>query len=72
MVMDFQEISSIVKPMIEKYFDHQWINETLDTESPTAERIAQWIYEYLKAQIPQLYKVSVSETESCTASYFVS
>jgi 6-pyruvoyltetrahydropterin/6-carboxytetrahydropterin synthase len=70
MVKDFQEISDIVKPMVESYFDHKWLNETLQTESPTAERIAHWIYEYLKPKIPQLYKVSVSETESSSASYF--
>ncbi len=71
MVLDFQDISNIVKPMIEKYFDHKWLNETLQTESPTAERIAQWIYEYLKPKIRELYKVTVSETESSSAAYFV-
>jgi 6-pyruvoyltetrahydropterin/6-carboxytetrahydropterin synthase len=69
MVVDFQDISSIVKPMIETYFDHKWLNETLQTESPTAESIAYWIYTYLRPKIQQLYKVSISETECSSASY---
>lgn len=70
MVLDFQEISHIVTPMIEEFFDHKYLNETLKTESPTAEFIAKWIYDYVKKRIPQLYKVSVSETEKTTAAYF--
>jgi 6-pyruvoyltetrahydropterin/6-carboxytetrahydropterin synthase len=70
MVFDFQEISSIVKPMIEAFFDHKWLNETLVTESPTAEYLVKWIFEHLKPQMPLLYKVTLSETESSSASYF--
>jgi 6-pyruvoyltetrahydropterin/6-carboxytetrahydropterin synthase len=69
MMIDYQDISAIVKPMIETYFDHKWLNETLQTESPTAETIAQWVFEHLKAKLPQLYKITICETESSSASY---
>ena len=72
MVCDFQNISSVVKPMVEEYFDHRWLNETLHTNSPTAEVMAQWIFEYLQPKIPGLYKVSVAETATASATYFVS
>ena len=70
MVADFYQISSIVKPMIEEFFDHKWLNETLCTDSPTAEVIAQWVFEYLRPMLPGLYKVTVAETASGSASYF--
>lgn len=69
MVEDFQAISDIVKPMIEEYLDHKWLNDTLKTKSPTAEFTAKWIFHFLKPRIPKLYKVYVSETESSMASY---
>jgi 6-pyruvoyltetrahydropterin/6-carboxytetrahydropterin synthase len=71
MVRDFQEISDVVKPMIDQYFDHKWLNETLSLDSPTAERIAEWIFKYVQPKIPQLYKVSVRETESSSASFWL-
>lgn len=69
MVCDFQDISSAVKPMIEEYFDHKWLNETLHTDSPTAEEIAKWIFDYLEPKLPGLYKVTVGETATARASY---
>lgn len=72
MVMDYQNISIIVKPMIEKYFDHAWLNETLSTKTPTAEFMAKWIFEYLKGKLPGLYRVTVCETATSSASYFES
>ena len=68
MVMDFHDISAQVKPMIEKYFDHAWLNETLQTSTPTAEFIAQWIFGYLKSRIPGLFRVTVCETATSSAS----
>eukprot|EP00188_Purpureofilum_apyrenoidigerum_P004351 Plantae.Rhodophyta-Purpureofilum_apyrenoidigerum.ctg4855.p1 GENE.Plantae.Rhodophyta-Purpureofilum_apyrenoidigerum.ctg4855~~Plantae.Rhodophyta-Purpureofilum_apyrenoidigerum.ctg4855.p1 ORF type:complete len:140 (-),score=7.39 Plantae.Rhodophyta-Purpureofilum_apyrenoidigerum.ctg4855:175-594(-) len=62
MAMDFGDISSIVRPMIEKYLDHQNLNETLATSSPTAEFIAIWIFSHLSKQLPQLETVTVRET----------
>lgn len=70
MVMDFQQLSAMVRPMIDQYFDHQWLNETLNTDSPTAEFIAEWIYHYLKRSLPALYSVTVWETSTASATYW--
>lgn len=69
MIIDFFTIQNIVKPMIETYLDHQWLNDTLETDSPTAEFIAQWIYKHLKPQIPQLTAITLYETQSCSVTY---
>lgn len=69
MVVDFDDISRQVKPLIQSHLDHHWLNETLDTDSPTAEFIAQWIYHYLKPKIPALYSIAIYETATSKASY---
>lgn len=69
MVMDFADISAVVKPMINDYLEHKWLNETLQTESPTAEYIAKWIYEYLIPYLPGLYAVTLQETASSRVIY---
>lgn len=69
MVMDFADLSVIVKEMIAVYLDHHWLNDTLQCESPTAEYIARWIYLYLKPKIPLLISVSLNETASSAVTY---
>jgi 6-pyruvoyltetrahydropterin/6-carboxytetrahydropterin synthase len=70
MVVDFQEISAIVRPMIDQFFDHRWLNETLKTSCPTAEYMAKWVFEFLQPSLPDLYRVTISETATSSASYF--
>lgn len=69
MVTDFGHITAIVEPMIEHYFDHKWLNDSLCTDAPTAEFIAKWIFDYLYPSINGLYSVTVCETATCSATY---
>ena len=69
MLIDFTDISKVVKPMIEEYFDHRWINETLNTDSATVEFITKWIFDYLEPKLPALYQVTLFETPTSRASY---
>ncbi len=69
MVIDFHQISDVVQPMLKEYFDHQWLNETLQIASPTAEIIAKWIFMHLEPKLPGLHRISISETASSCASY---
>ena len=70
MVMDFSSLSSLVKPMIETYFDHMWLNDTLETDSPSAEFIAKWIFDFLEPKIPGLHAITIRETDTCSATYY--
>ena len=70
MVTDFHVITAAVEPMINKNFNHQWLNESLNTDSPTSEFIAQWVYRHLKPLLPDLYSITVSETASSSATYW--
>lgn len=70
MVVDFFEIKKTVQPMIDQFFDHCWLNDTLKTSTPTAEFIAKWIFDYLEPKIPGLFRITVCETATGSASYF--
>lgn len=69
MVIDFTEIKTIVKPMLKKYLDHCHLNDTLESDSPTAEFIAKWVYDHLKPLIPQLDSITIQESPSARATY---
>jgi 6-pyruvoyltetrahydropterin/6-carboxytetrahydropterin synthase len=69
MLVDFSDVTAIVKPMIERYFDHHWLNDSLATDSPTVEFIARWIFEYLKPSVPFLVAVTLHETATAYVTY---
>lgn len=63
-VIDFGEISRIVKPLVDE-LDHRVLNEIEGLENPTSERIAIWLWQRIKPNLPGLSRVVVRET--CTA-----
>lgn len=69
MILDFCEISKAVAPLINDYLDHKWLNDTLESDSPTAEYIARWIFQKLKPRLHGLYAVKISETATSHATY---
>ncbi len=69
MVMDFYAIKAIVDRMLFTCLDHQWLNDTLETDSPTAEYIARWVYQHLKPQLPLLHAVTIHETATAQVTY---
>lgn len=65
MVMDFGEVKKYIKPLLDNYLDHYYLNETTGLENPTSEAIARWIFEKLQEmQLPGLYAIEIRET--CT------
>ncbi|GJQ15496.1 hypothetical protein GpartN1_g7287.t1 [Galdieria partita] len=69
MLTDFSGVALVCQNLKEKYLDHYCLNETLETDSPTSEFIAKWIYEQLKPQLPLLSAVIVSETHTTRVTY---
>ena len=69
MVMDFTELSSIVKGRVVSRLDHSYINEVI--EQPTAENIADWIWDQVEEDVRRpncgLYSVEVWETRTSCA-----
>ncbi|MFT4551741.1 MAG: 6-pyruvoyltetrahydropterin/6-carboxytetrahydropterin synthase [Chlamydiales bacterium] len=69
MVMDFDDLSKLVKPLLVKYFDHRYLNDTLDCDSPTAEFIAKWTYDFLEPELPALQSITIQETTTSQVTY---
>ncbi len=69
MLIDFNDISKAVHPLIKSHLDHHFLNETLQTDSPTAEFIAVWIYNQLQSKFTSLYAVCIKETSSSSVTY---
>ncbi|MGK7933804.1 MAG: 6-carboxytetrahydropterin synthase QueD [Microcystaceae cyanobacterium] len=71
MLMDYGEIKQYLKPLLDKFLDHHYLNETTGLENPTSEALARWIYDYLEEiGLPGLYAVEIQET--CTSACFYS
>jgi len=66
MLMDYADISKVVKPIVEGYLDHHYLNDTTGLENPTSENLAIWLYHLIKPQLPLLVSIEIDET--CTSS----
>jgi 6-pyruvoyltetrahydropterin/6-carboxytetrahydropterin synthase len=67
MLIDYSDISTAVKGMVEEYLDHHHLNDSVPGMSnPTSENIAKWCFDYLDKRLPMLAAVQIDET--CTAS----
>ncbi len=64
-LIDFGDISACVKPLLENFLDHNYLNNVEGLENPTSEEIAMWLWKRLKPYLPGLAELVVHET--CTA-----
>ena len=60
-VMDFADLKRTFQPLYEQ-LDHRLLNEIEGLENPTSENLAQWIWNHLSRELPELSKVVVQET----------
>jgi 6-pyruvoyltetrahydropterin/6-carboxytetrahydropterin synthase len=65
MVLDFDELASLVEKTVIEPLDHSSLNELLP--NPTAELIAQWIWERLSPRLEGLDEVTLWETATACA-----
>lgn len=69
MVIDFVDFKAIVRAVIDEHLEHRFLNETLKTDSPTAEFIAKWIFEKLKPLLPLLSSLTLYESPTSGVTY---
>jgi 6-pyruvoyltetrahydropterin/6-carboxytetrahydropterin synthase len=72
MVVDYFDLDA-VKRFVDATVDHRHLNDVVDGE-PTAERLAWWLYESLKQELPtevasRIEAIRVSETPKTWAEY---
>ncbi len=66
MVIDFMELSRIVKEKVVSVLDHSYLNDVI--ENPTCENIVKWIWDRLKGDL-NLHLLRLWETETCSVIY---
>jgi 6-pyruvoyltetrahydropterin/6-carboxytetrahydropterin synthase len=66
MIMDFWDLDKIVKPIVE-IVDHRNLNDIEGLDNPTAELIARWFLNKIRADMPEDYEIAVRlyETPQC-------
>jgi 6-pyruvoyltetrahydropterin/6-carboxytetrahydropterin synthase len=69
MVLDYGDISEIMKPLLENFLDHYHLNESLALENPTSEEVARWIFKKIKPLLPTLNTIVLEETCTSRCSY---
>lgn len=67
MVVDFYDVGQVMKPIVEKYLDHYFLNESLNIPRTTAELIACWIYGACHSAGLPVANVAVYETKDSSA-----
>ena len=60
MILDFDRVSSVVKPFVAEYLDHKHLNDTI-LRNPTAENIALHILQFLLVNLPGVDEASDPE-----------
>lgn len=63
-VMDFADVKRAFAPVFDR-LDHHYLNEIDGLDNPTSENLARWIWDELKASLPQLSRIVIHET--CTS-----
>ena len=65
MVLDFDELTSVVEAAVIDRLDHSSLNDLLP--NPTAEHIAQWVWEQLAPRLAGLDEIAIWETATACA-----
>lgn len=53
MLMDFGDLKALLQPIVDE-LDHYHLNDVVDLESPTSERVAEWVGRRLLRTMPSL------------------
>lgn len=67
MSIDFGDLKAVVRERVIDRVDHVYLNDFIET--PTAERIAVWIWRRLGDALPGLVEIELWETERCSVVY---
>lgn len=66
--VDFGEIYAVWRPLWD-VLDHTYLNDVEGLENPTSENLAKWIWDRMRAHLPQLSRVVVFETCDARCEY---
>jgi 6-pyruvoyltetrahydropterin/6-carboxytetrahydropterin synthase len=74
MLVDFVEVKSWLRALVDEQLDHKNLNDlpAFKSDNPSAENIARYLYEGLATRLPggvAVDRVTVFETDRCGATY---
>jgi 6-pyruvoyltetrahydropterin/6-carboxytetrahydropterin synthase len=64
-LVDFDEITKVVEPIIQRELDHRFLNDVPVLDNSTSEMLGAWLWRRLRPTLPLLSAITVHET--CTA-----
>ncbi len=64
-LVDFDQVSAVIEPILKRELDHRVLNDVAGLENATSEMLAVWLWKRLQPLLRQLSAVTVHET--CTA-----
>jgi 6-pyruvoyltetrahydropterin/6-carboxytetrahydropterin synthase len=67
-VIDFAEIKRVVRPLIDR-LDHKDLGQVEGLDNSTSERLAKWLWDRIKPELPLLAAVTVWESETSRCIY---
>ena len=67
-VIDFAGIDEHVQPLV-RALDHRVLNEIEGLVNPTSEHLAAWLWARVRAALPTLAEITVSETPTSRCTY---
>ena len=68
-LVDFGEIAARVEPVLKQELDHRVLNDIPGLENPTAEILAQWLWQRLTPLVPYLAAITIHETCASRCTY---
>lgn len=68
MAVDFRTIKEILRPIIARV-DHTYLNDILESDQPTAELLAEWIYRQVRVIGAPVVAVMVWESDKAGVEY---
>jgi 6-pyruvoyltetrahydropterin/6-carboxytetrahydropterin synthase len=72
MVIDFKEAKGAINSIIDMHLDHYQLNDNLGEPNLTAEYLAKWLYEQVKARLLNtgIISVTIWESPDCGVTYY--
>ena len=67
-VMDFSDLKKVIEPIVDT-LDHKLMNNIAGLENPTCEKIAIWIWDKIKPDLPLLKRIELNETPTSGVVY---
>ena len=67
LAIDFSDLKQVVRREVVERLDHSCVNDLL--ENPTAERMAEWIWQQLAPVLVGLVEIELFETRDCSVVY---